>query len=87
MSSKYHIVFAPTAEKQFLQLGRLIRLRVAQAIAKLADDPFLGKQLKGELSEYRSYRVGDYRVVYYIRQHVIQVEIISIAHRREVYRY
>lgn len=87
MSSRYRIVFAPIAEKQFLQLGKVVRIRVAQAIAKLADDPFLGKQLKGELSEYRSYRVGDYRVVYYVRQRVVQVEIIRIAHRKEVYRH
>lgn len=84
--SKYRIVFAPSAEKQFLRLTKLVRVRVAQAIAKLADEPFLGKQLKGELKEYRSYRVGDYRVVYFIRNHVLQVEVIRIAHRREVYR-
>ena len=84
---KYRIIFAPTAERQFLELGKIVRIRMAQAIAKLADDSFLGKQLKGELKDYRSYRVGDYRVVYYVRQRVIQVEIIRIAHRREVYRH
>lgn len=81
---KYRILFAPTAEKQFFALAKLVRVRMARAIAKLADDPFLGKQLKGELKEYRSYRVGDYRVVYFIRNHILQVQIIRIAHRREV---
>lgn len=83
---KYKIVFAPTAEKQFLRLGKIVRIRVAHAIAKLADNPFLGKQLRGELKEYRSFRVGDYRVVYFIRNRILQIEIIRIAHRREVYR-
>lgn len=83
---KYRIVFAPTAEKQFLRLTKLVRLRVAQAIAKLAFDPHLGKRLKGELAEYRSYRVGDYRVVYFIRRKLVQIEIIRVAHRREAYR-
>lgn len=84
--AKYRVVFAPIAEKQFMKLTKVVRLRVAQAIAKLATDPHLGKRLKGELEEYWSYRVGDYRVVYYIRQKLVQVEIIRVAHRREVYR-
>ena len=84
--ARYHIVFAPTAEKQFRDLTKTVRTRVAGAIAKLADNPLLGKQLKGELKEYRSYRIGDWRVIYFIRHHLIQVEIIRIAHRREVYQ-
>lgn len=84
---KYRIVFAPIAEKQLLGLAKTVRLRVAHAIARLADDPLLGKQLKGELKDYRSYRVGDYRIVYFIRKQVVQVEIVRVAHRREVYRH
>lgn len=83
---KYKIVFAPTALKQFKKLQRNIQLRIAGGIAKLAHDPFLGKQLKGELKEYRSLRVGIYRVVYFIRHQKIQVEIIRVAHRRQAYR-
>lgn len=83
---KYKVVFAPTAEKQFLDLTKLVRIRIAQAILKLSITPFLGKQLRGELKEYRSYRVGDWRIVYFLRHQVIQIEIIRIAHRKEVYR-
>lgn len=83
---RYKIVFAPTAEKQFMSLTKVVRLRMAHAIAKLAALPHLGKRLKGELADYWSYRVGDYRVVYFIRQKLIQIEIIRVAHRREVYR-
>lgn len=83
---KYSIVFAPTAEKQFMDLTKIVRIRVAQAIAKLAVNPLLGKQLKGQLKEYRSYRVGDYRVVYFIHHHQIRIEIVRVAHRREVYK-
>ncbi len=83
---KYRIIFAPIAEKQFLRLTKIVRLRIAQAIAKLATDPHLGKRLKGELKEYWSYRVGDYRVVYFIRRKLVQIEIIRVAHRREAYQ-
>ena len=69
-----------------MRLPKIAKLRVAQAIAKLAENPSLGKQLKGELQEYRSYRVGDYRVIYYIRQQKIQIEIIRVDHRKSVYK-
>ncbi len=82
----YNIVFSPTAEKQLLKLPKFIATKIASAIAKLASEPLLGKRLKGELGEYRSYRIGDYRVIYYIRKEKIQIEIIRVAHRKEVYR-
>lgn len=82
----YQIVFSPTAAKQLSKLTTHIAVRLANAIAKLAQDPKLGKQLKGELDDYRSYRVGEYRIVYFIRAQKVQVEIIRIGHRRDVYR-
>jgi mRNA interferase RelE/StbE len=84
--SLYKIIFSPTAEKQMLKLPSHISIRIANAIANLANRPFLGKKLKGDLTDYRSYRVGDYRVIYFIRRAQVQVEIIRVANRREVYR-
>ena len=43
------------------------------------------KMLKGDLDGYYRYRVGDYRVVYYIDDEQKQVVVTIIAHRREVY--
>ena len=51
---KYKIIFAPTAFKQLDKLEKLIQLRIANAIAKLATTPLLGKKLRGELKEYYS---------------------------------
>ena len=85
MAKKYKIIFAPVAERQFKRLDYSIQIRVGRAIAKLAFDPSLGKQLKGELKDYRSLRVGDWRVIYFIYHSKIQIEIIRVAHRREVY--
>jgi mRNA interferase RelE/StbE len=43
------------------------------------------KSLKGELSGYSRYRVGDYRVIYEINDDLKLVTIIFIAHRSKVY--
>jgi mRNA interferase RelE/StbE len=43
------------------------------------------KSLKGELSGYYRYRVGDYRVIYEIDDNSKLVTILLIAHRSRVY--
>jgi mRNA interferase RelE/StbE len=60
--------------------------RVRNAIErKLAVDPLLyGLPLRSVLKRYWKLRVGNYRIVYTITGKTIQ--IIMIAHRREVYK-
>lgn len=43
------------------------------------------KALKGGFVGYYRYRVGDYRVVYYIDEAELVVNVTLIAHRRLVY--
>ena len=48
-------------------------------------DPYTGKALKGELKGYWSYRVGQYRMIYVIKNKEVIVEVLRIHHRKEVY--
>ena len=43
------------------------------------------KLLKGELSGYYRYRLGDYRVVYKVNQSDRVITIVFIGHRSRVY--
>jgi len=43
------------------------------------------KALKGSLSGYYRYRVGNYRVIYEIDDNLNQVTVILIAHRGKIY--
>ena len=43
------------------------------------------KKLAAKENLYR-YRVGDYRIIYEIRDKILVVLIVRIGHRREVYR-
>lgn len=63
------------------------RRRIVEVIQTLAVDPRPSacKQLAGREAAYRL-RVGDYRIVYTIKDGEIVVEIIKIGRRREVYR-
>ena len=53
----------------------------------LAENPHrVGKQLVGPLSGFWSARRGQYRVIYAIDQGRATVTIVTVDHRRDVYR-
>ncbi len=61
-------------------------LVVKSAIAALADNPrpYGYKKLKGE--DAYCIRVGDYRVIYEINDGKIIVTMVSVGHRKDIYK-
>lgn len=57
-----------------------------RAIEDLAEDPRPrgSKKLAGEATAWRI-RIGDYRVLYDIRDGALVVQVVRAGHRREVY--
>jgi len=83
----WSIRYTPRAERDVASLDPMVRRRVLLAIGHLAHDPRSArgvKALKGS-ADYRL-RVGDWRVVYSLRDDTLIVLVVQIAHRREVYR-
>jgi mRNA interferase RelE/StbE len=83
----YAIQFKPAALRQLEKLPRSIRNRIANKIETLADDPFPAgcKKLSGLPDTWRV-RVGDYRVIYQLHHGTLLVLVLTVGHRREVYR-
>jgi len=53
----------------------------------LKDNPYrVGKQLAAPLFPMFSARRGDYRILYYVDEDQIYIEITDIAHRANIYR-
>ena len=77
----------PAAVRDLGALERRNLVRVARRIDGLADNPRPPgvEKLKGAEGLWRV-RVGDYRVIYTVRDEVLLVLVIRIGHRREVYR-
>jgi mRNA interferase RelE/StbE len=46
----------------------------------------LGKPLRGDRGEFWSYRVGHYRIVTVLEDEKLVVVIVSVGHRRDIYR-
>lgn len=45
-----------------------------------------GKALKGELGELWRYRVGDYRIICRMEEEIVEVLVLRVGHRKDVYR-
>lgn len=68
-------------------LDNAIKKRIKTAIeTKLVREPLIfGKPLRYSLSNQRSLRVGDYRVLYLIEHDSHSVFVTAIGHRRDIY--
>ncbi|MCY4013762.1 MAG: type II toxin-antitoxin system RelE/ParE family toxin [Gammaproteobacteria bacterium] len=75
-----------SAAKELKRLDRAVRSRIASHIDRLAEHPYAGSALKGDLRGLRRLRVGEYRVVYEIQEEALVILVVRIAHRREAYR-
>ena len=83
----YSIRIKGSAARELEKVARPDRLRIVNAIDRLAENPFLGNVLKGDLRGLRRLRLGDYRVLYEVRRdETLVVLVVRVAHRREVYR-
>ena len=83
---KYKVLIERYAQKQIMKLERKIIPIIKASIIDLADNPrpYGYKKLKGE-EAYRI-RVGNYRVIYEIDDNTIIVTIVSVGHRKEIYK-
>jgi len=83
----YRVDLSPAAQSELRGIDSGARDRILRALAKLENEPRPAgaKKLKGRDELWRV-RVGDYRIVYEIRDQILVVLVVRIAHRREVYR-
>ncbi|NBT85997.1 MAG: type II toxin-antitoxin system RelE/ParE family toxin [Alphaproteobacteria bacterium] len=82
--------FSTEAEKQFDKLDKPIQKKIDEFFkSRVLAQPnprTYGKQLKGRLKIFWSYRVGDYRVICNLQVKELVILALQIAHRRDVYK-
>ena len=83
----YRIEFKPLALRQLEKLPRDVQKRLAGKIESLRDDPFPPgcKKMEGLPDAWRI-RTGDYRVVYQVHRGILLVLVLTVGHRKDVYR-
>ena len=82
----YGIFLSKEAVKTLERLDRITEGRISENLERLRLDPGgQGKQLKG-FSGLRALRVGDWRVIYTIKEEPSAVYILAIRPRGQAYR-
>jgi len=87
----WNIELSRLARKQLKQLPPQIARRVLgflyDRIASLDHPRQIGAALTGDLlGHYWKYRIGDYRVIARIEDGALNVVVVRVGHRREVYK-
>jgi len=83
---KFELLLTQRARENITRLPSPIIPRIQKGLERIAENPYSGKALKGELHGLHSYRIGDYRIIYEIQSKKIVVIILTVGHRKEIYR-
>ena len=85
--ASYRLVWKRSAEKELRALPREAVSRIVRLAEALRDDPYPAGA-RGIVGSERTYRLrsGDYRLVYTVERERLVIEVVRVAHRREVYR-
>ena len=83
----YTVQIEHKARRQLAALPDQMRARIEPRLEALAEDPRPrgAIKLRGGQNIYRI-RVGQYRVLYEVRDDVLVVLVVEVGHRRDVYR-
>jgi len=88
----YKIEFSSRAARDFKKLAktnRAMAIKIKDAIAELAEEPrFRGVEtLTGTNPSLQRIRVGDFRVIYEIKENELLVWVVRLGDRKEIYRF
>jgi len=84
----YQVLYSREAQRALLRLPRPLATKVREKLTLIADDPYAQHNNVTKLQNRPGYRlrVGDWRVIYEIRDDAFVVLVVKIAPRGEVYR-
>ena len=86
MASKALIRYKASVEKDLRRIGKPNTPKIMNKLEKdLGNNPDQGIPLKGDFEGLFKYRIGDYRIIYEVDDARLEVTLIKIGHRREVY--
>ena len=92
MNSKYEVIFLPEAEEDLEKLDSSVRKRCLAKIEWLSSHPeLLGKKplqnLPPALKGLNSYKVGDWRILYWLYPAQKCIKIYGVQHRSSIYKH
>ncbi len=81
----WELSYTTAAARSIRKLDPATRRQVKAAVERLAEAPDRGKPLQLTLKGLRSWRTGDWRIVYRTTRERLEILVVAVGHRREVY--
>jgi mRNA interferase RelE/StbE len=83
----YTVVIERKVQKEIADIPKLYQQQIVQAIYNLQTNPRPTncKKLSGSKNDYRI-RIADYRIIYSIEDNILSVFVITVGHRKNIYR-
>jgi len=82
----YRILYTEEVKTAIDKLSLKKKRQIKDAIERIAKYPEIGKYLTHELKGLLSYRSGTYRIIYRIYHKEVLILILTIGHRKDIYR-
>jgi len=67
-------------------LPKVYYYKILAAFSLLAENPFIGKKMKGEYGNHYNYRVWPYRLIYEIHKKELVILVVRVGHRQGIYK-
>lgn len=83
----YRIIIEDKALKGLSKIPKPHNSRIVKAIDALAKEPYPAgcKKLKSRNNQYRI-RIGDYRVIYNVKNAILTILVLDIGNRKNIYQ-
>lgn len=86
----YRLVFLSSAQKEFKKLDTFAQKHIKEKLILLSQDPHALKNnlktLQGTHKGKFRFRVGDYRIILKKEDDKLIITIISVGHRKDIYK-
>ena len=83
-------MISQVAEKQLEKLDRTVQKKILEYIVKnlknTANPRRIGKPLRGKYNGLWRYKTGKYRIICNIKDDILEILIIKIGHRSDIYK-
>jgi mRNA interferase RelE/StbE len=84
--AKYKIEIKKSAVKEIKKLPDRDIKKILEKISSLANNPRSQNSIKLSADEKYRIRIGVYRILYEIKDELLIVTVVKVAHRKDIYR-
>ena len=84
----YDLKWKKSAFKELKKINKLIIPKIISAAQNLTSDPHPANSKKLFAAEHTyRIRVGNYRIIYSIKESELVIEIVKVGHRKDIYKH